>query len=166
LTLDDRPDIVPAPVSDFSQSYSTTVAGTCADCFAVLTDFAAYPAWASAVTECRVVDRYPDGLARRVAFALDFTLKTVRYVLEYTYEPPHEARWRLVEGDVRAVEGSYRFREQDPTPHTEAICTQAIDIGFWVPGPIRRTLERKALQDSVEEFRRAVEARRAAARPG
>jgi ribosome-associated toxin RatA of RatAB toxin-antitoxin module len=144
-------------VSDFSQSYATTIAAPPDACFAVLTDFAAYPDWSGPVTECRIVDRHPDGLARRVAFALDFTVKTLRYVLEYTYEPPHTARWHLVEGDVKDVHGSYVFRPLDG--QTEAACSQAIDIGFWVPGPLRRPFEQKALRDSVEDFKRAVEAR-------
>ncbi len=148
-------------MGEVRQSQSTAVAGSVADCFAVLTDFAAYPQWSGPVTECRVLDRHPDGLPRRVAFALDFTLKTIRYVLEYTYEPPHRARWRLVEGDVKDVQGSYEFREHDG--HVEATCTQEIDVGFWVPGPLRRRFEAKALRDSVGEFRRAVEARRTSA---
>ena len=144
-------------MGEFRQSYSATVAGSLADCFAVLTDFPAYPEWSGPVQECRVVDRHPDGLPRRVAFALDFTLKTIRYVLEYTYEPPHTARWRLVEGDVKDVQGSYEFRER--AGKVEATCTQEIDVGFWIPGPLRRTFEAKALRDSVEEFKKAVEAR-------
>ena len=151
-------------MSDYRQSYSVEVDGSVADCFAVLTDFAAYPDWSGPVTECRVVDRHPDGLARRVAFTLDMTLKTLRYVLEYTYEPPHTARWHLVEsGDVKNVEGSYRFEKAGN--QVRATCSQTIDLGFWVPGPIRRPLEQKALRDSVEEFKRAVEQRaRTAAR--
>jgi hypothetical protein len=110
------------------------------------------------VTECRIVDHHPDGLPRRVAFALDMTLKTLRYVLEYTWDPPHGGRWKLVEGDVKNVEGNYRF--EPVGKRTRATCSQAIDLGFWVPGPIRRPFEQKALRDSVEEFRRAVEARK------
>jgi hypothetical protein len=150
--------MVARSVGDYSQSYTTTVEGSVEDCFAVLTDFPAYPQWSSPITECRVLERYPDGLARRVAFALDMTLKTVRYTLEYTYDPPRGARWRLVEGDLRNVEGSY-----SSTPAgdygTEATCSQAVDLGFWIPGPIRRVAEAKALRDSVEEFRKAVELR-------
>jgi len=151
-------------MADFAQSYSALVNGSLEDCFAVLTDFAAYPDWSGPVTECRVVDRHPDGLARRVAFTLDMTLKTLRYVLEYTYEPPHTARWHLVEsGDVKNVEGSYRFEKAGN--QVRATCSQSIDLGFWVPGPIRRPFEQKALRDSVEEFKRAVEQRaRTAAR--
>jgi ribosome-associated toxin RatA of RatAB toxin-antitoxin module len=144
-------------VSDYSQSYSTEIAASVADCFAVVTDFAAYPDWSSPITECRVVDRHPDGLARRVAFALDMTLKTVRYVLEYSYEPPHTLHWHMVEGDLRAVEGSYHFEERGG--RTTATCAQSVDIGFWIPGPIRRAFEHKALHDSVEEFKKAVETR-------
>src|SRR5262245_23052081 len=59
-------------VSDFQQSYSAEIAGSADDCFAVLTDFDAYPKWSGPVTECRIIDRHPDGLPRRVAFALDF----------------------------------------------------------------------------------------------
>ena len=144
-------------MSEFSQSQSADVAASIEDCFAVLTDFEAYPRWSAAVKECRVIDRHPDGLARRVAFTLDLTLKTIRYTLDYSYEPPHTGRWRLVEGDVKDVEGSYRFESLGD--RTRATCTQAIDIGFWVPGPIRRPFEQKALRDSVEEFRKAAEAR-------
>lgn len=144
-------------VSEYSQSYTATVAGSVEDCFAVLVDFPAYPEWSSPITECRVLERYPDGLARRVAFALDMMIRTVRYTLEYTYDPPRGARWRLVEGDLAGVEGSYRF---DPAGDgTEATCSQSVDLGFWIPGPIRRMAEAKALRDSVEEFRKAVETR-------
>ncbi len=144
-------------VSDYRQTYSTEVAASVDDCFAVLTDFETYPAWSSPITACRVLERYADGRARRVEFNLDMTLKTIRYVLEYTWDPPRGGDWRLVEGDVRGVEGSYRF--EPAGTRTKATCTQAVDLGFWVPGFIRSTFERKALHDSVEEFRRAAETR-------
>ena len=145
-------------MADFSQSYSVDIAGSVDDCFAVLTDFAAYPEWSGPVTECRVLDRHPDGLPRRVAFGLDMKLKTVRYVLEYEWEPPHGGRWHLTEGDLKDIQGSYRF-ETAKDRATKATCSQSVDIGFWVPGPIKRPFEQKALRDSVEEFKKAVEAR-------
>ena len=145
-------------MSDFSQSYSVEIAGSLEDCFAVLTDFDAYPSWSGPVTECRVLERHPDGLPKRVAFSLDMMLKIVHYTLDYEYEPPRGGRWHLVESpDVKDVHGSYVFELAGP--RTRATCTQTIDIGFWVPGPIRRPLEHKALRDSVEEFKKAVEGR-------
>ena len=144
-------------MAEVRQSYSTTVAGTVDACFAVLTAFEAYPQWSSVIRKCRVLERHPDGLAKRVEFTLDMTVKRIRYVLEYAYEPPDGATWRLVEGDVKDVEGSYRF-EETPTG-VKATCSQAVDLGFWVPGFIRSLAEAKALRDSVEEFKRAVETR-------
>src|SRR5262245_10760119 len=88
---------------------------------------------------------------------LDMTVKTIRYVLDYSYDRPHGATWALVEGDVRSINGEYRFEETDGG--TTATCSQAIDLGFWLPGFVRSGLEKKALRDSVEEFRQAVEAR-------
>lgn len=142
-------------MSEYSQTYTTNVAGSVDDCFRVLVEFERYPDWSSPIKVCRVVDRHPDGLPRRVEFQLDMTIKTLRYVLEYEYDRPHGARWHLVEGDVAGVEGEYRF-EADGAG-ARATCTQAIDLGFWVPGFIRKTFEAKALHDSVEEFRAAVE---------
>ena len=144
-------------MGDYTQSYSTDVAGTIDECFKVLVDFEAYPSWSSPIRGCTIIDRHPDGLARRVEFQLDMTIKTIRYVLEYTYDVPNGARWRLVEGDVRGVEGTYRFDSRGE--HTTATCTQSIDLGFWIPGFVRRSFEQRALRESVEEFRKAVEQR-------
>ncbi len=146
-------------MSEYQRSYSTTIAAPATECFAVLTAFEDYPRWSSPITGCRVLARNADGLPARVEFTLDMTVKTVRYVLGYDYDPPHGATWKLVEGDLQDVEGSYRFEE---TPSgTTATCTQGIDLGFWLPGFLRSGFEQKALRDSVEEFRAAVEARRA-----
>lgn len=144
-------------MADYRQSYSTTVAGTPEDCFAVLVDFERYPDWSSPITSCRVLTRGDDGLPKQVAFELNMTVKTLRYTLEYRFDPPHGGDWSLVEGDVSAVEGSYRFEPEGD--RVTATCTQAIDVGFWVPGFLKRTFEQRALVDSVEEFRRAVESR-------
>ena len=160
-TLDRAPGapLSSAPaVSDFSQSHSVEIAGSLEDCFAVLTDFEAYPSWSGPVTECRVLERHPDGLPKRVAFSLDMTLKTIRYTLDYEYEPPRGGRWHLVESpDVKDVHGSDVF--EPAGKRTRATCTQTIEIGFWVPGFLRAPLEQKALRDSVEEFKKAVEGR-------
>ncbi len=145
-------------MSEYRQSYSTTIAAPVTDCFAVLVAFEDYPRWSSPITSCRVLEHHADGLPKRVEFLLDMTVKTIRYVLDYTYDRPHGATWEFVEGDVRAISGEYRFEEAGG--RTTATCSQAIDLGFWLPGFVRSGLEKKALHDSVEEFRQAVEARR------
>jgi len=144
------------------QSYTTEIAASPADCYAVITDFPAYPRWSSAVSAAQVREHHPDGTAKQVQMELDIKIRRIRYVLEYCHEPPARLSWSLVEGDVKAVEGSYVFEEAGPSS-TRVTCTQAVDIGFWVPGFLKSIFERQALRDSVEEFKREVEARQSRA---
>ncbi len=99
-----------------------------------------------------VLDRHPDGQARRVEFVVDMKLGTVRYVLEYTWHPPNRLTWKMTEGDLADIEGSYVF-EADGPARTTATCSQAISLGFWVPSLILRPIEQTALEQSVLEFK-------------
>lgn len=139
------------------QTYTTTVAASPSDCFAVITNFAAYPEWSSAVRAATVRDHHSDGLAKQVEMELDIKIRRIRYTLEYRYEPPTRLMWHLVGGDLKGVEGSYVFEEVS-SGCTQVTCTQAVDVGFWIPGFLRSVFEQQALRDSVEEFKRAVEA--------
>ena len=139
------------------QEFSTEIAASVEQCFATITDFERYPNWFSSIEKSRVLERYPDGLAKRIEFHLDMKLKTVRYVLEYCYERPTHLTWTAVDGDIEAVEGAYRFEKLAPRL-SRATCRQSVSLGFWVPGPIRRLIERQALQQSVLEFKTAAEA--------
>jgi len=140
------------------QSYTTEVAASPATCYEVITDFPAYPRWSAAVCRAEVRAQYEDGAAKQVEMELDIKIRRIRYVLEYQHQPPTRLTWSLVEGDVKGIEGSYVFEEigQD---RARVTCTQAVDIGFWVPGFLRSIFERQALKDSVEEFKREIEAR-------
>jgi ribosome-associated toxin RatA of RatAB toxin-antitoxin module len=140
------------------QTYTTSIRADPAACFAVITDFDAYPQWSSAVRRTRVLEHHPDGLAKRVEMELDITIRRIRYVLEYRYEPPGRLTWKMAEGDLRGVEGVYTFEPAGPG-RTQVTCSQAVDVGFWIPGFLRHTFEQHALRTSVEEFRQAVETR-------
>jgi hypothetical protein len=85
-------------------------------------------------------------------------IRTIHYTLDYSYDLPARAFWKLFEGDLTDVAGSYHF-EALSADRTRATCTQAIDTGFWLPGPLRRMAERQALRDSVLEFKAEVERR-------
>src|SRR5258707_12017427 len=143
-------------MAEAEQSFTTEVGAGIDDCCAVLLDFDRYPAWSGPTTASRVLDTYPDGRARRVEMTLDMKIKNVRYVLEYTYDLPRRAAWRLVEGDVSGIVGSYEFVPIDAA-RTRTTCSQAVDLGFWIPGPLRRGIERQALRDSVLEFKPEAE---------
>jgi ribosome-associated toxin RatA of RatAB toxin-antitoxin module len=144
-------------MAETRQRFTAEIDASPEACFATVLDFPAYPAWSSVISSCSVRELAADGTPRVVEFELDMTIKTVRYVLEYRPEPPTTLEWTLVEGDVASVEGRYTFERKGRK--TVATCEQAVDLGFWVPGPIRRVAEQKALKDSVLEFKAEVERR-------
>jgi ribosome-associated toxin RatA of RatAB toxin-antitoxin module len=141
------------------QEFSTEVRASVAQCFAVITDFGSYPRWYSSIQRIDVLAQYPNGLARRVEYHVDMKLKTVRYVLEYTYKKPTLLSWKSVEGDIEMIQGSYRF-EKLAASLTRATCRQGVSLGFWLPGPLRSWIEGQALERSVLEFKAAAEENR------
>jgi uncharacterized membrane protein len=147
-------------MAEVQQTFSTEIHAPAALCYAAIADFVAYPSWSSPITQTRVLDAHPDGFARRVEFFIDMKVKTVRYVLEYTWTPRERLSWTYVEGDVQDIVGSYVF-EPLAGDRTQATCSQAVSLGFWVPGFLRRTLEQTALRQSVLEFKTEAERRAA-----
>lgn len=140
------------------REYTTEIAATPLDCFKVVVDFDAYPSWSSPIEDVEVLEYDGGGIGRVVEFHANMRVRTVRYVLEYKYKKPGQLTWRSVDGDVASIEGSYQF-VRGAHKNTDVICRQAVDLGFWVPGPLRKLAERSALQQSVEEFKVEVERR-------
>jgi ribosome-associated toxin RatA of RatAB toxin-antitoxin module len=143
---------------DAAQEVAVEIAATPAECFETILDFERYPEWSSAVEQARVLERDRAGIGRVIEFHLDMKVRSVRYVLEYTYKKPTELLWHSVDGDLESIQGRYRFRKLGPAL-TEATCRQEIQLGFWMPGPLRKLAERTALRQSVHEFKAEVERR-------
>src|SRR5436853_1743731 len=122
-------------MADHDQSFTTPIEAPLEVCYAAIADFEAYPTWSSPVSSIRVLNRHPDGHARQVEFVVDMKLRTVRYVLEYTWHPPNRLTWKMADGDLADIEGSYVFTADGPA-RTTAMCSQAISLGFWVPSLI------------------------------
>jgi len=140
-----------------AQEFTAEIAASVDQCFAAIIQFEKYPKWFSPIERIKVLDRYPDELARRVEIHINIRIKTIRYVLEYAYEKPTHLTWEAVDGDIEAIEGSYAFDRLGPKK-TRATCRQAVSLGFWLPGPIRGLMEHQALKQSVLEFKAAAEA--------
>jgi uncharacterized membrane protein len=143
------------------QEFSTEIAAPVDVCFQVITTFEQYPEWFSAIAAVAVLERYPNGLGKIVEFGMDMMFKRIRYVLEYRYQPPTHLEWRSVDGDIESIAGRYDFQPLSKIK-TRATCRQAVSVGFWVPGAVKKLLEQTALKQSVLEFKAAAEAAYAA----
>ena len=125
-------------------------------CFAAIVDFETYPKWQQAVVEAEVLDRYQDGLGKRVRLKVDAKLRTVSYVLHYHYDRPGKLWWDFVEGDgVKHIEGEYLFDELDGG--TRATYKLGVDVGIPVPGAIARRLNEEVMRRSVEDLKARAE---------
>ncbi len=139
------------------QSHTEVIVAPVAVCFDLLVDFERYPEVFGPVEAAEIVSSDQAASAWTVRFELNMVVRSVCYTLAYQGRRPGSLAWQLVEGDLAAVEGDYELTALEDDL-TEATCRQAVDPGFWVPGPIRRMIERSALADSVREMKKAAEA--------
>ena len=132
------------------------VEGTPQECFDALVDYERFPDWQRAVKTVDVVTRDSAGRGEEVSFEIDAKVKTIRYTLRYSYEPPARITWDYVSGDVKDVDGEMTLEDQgDGT--TLATYSLALDPGVWLPGPLQKVLNDQVMKGSVEDLKRRVE---------
>ena len=106
-------------------------------CYEILLDFDRWPDWQPGLSSAVVHERDADGRGELVEFTADAVVKKIRYTVRYTHAPPHRMSWVLVEGDVKAGDGEFLLDEIAPG-RTRATYRLVSDLGFYVPGPLRR----------------------------
>jgi uncharacterized membrane protein len=135
------------------------VEASTAEIFAVATDFGAYPEWNANIKRVEVKETDDEGRATTVWFEVDAKVKTVTYTLAYDYsEAPEAFSWNLVDGDVKALSGSYRFDEFDDI--TEVQYETSLDPGFPIPGFLKRQGEKAIVKGALADLKKRVESLR------
>jgi uncharacterized membrane protein len=142
-----------------SVSDNIDVKATTDEIFAVATDFEAYPEWNANIKKVEVKETDDEGRATKVWMEVDAKVKTVSYTLAYDYsEAPEAFSWSLIDGDVKALSGAYRFDEFDDV--TEVQYETAIDPGFPVPGLLKRQAEKQIVKGALQDLKKRVESSR------
>jgi len=136
--------------------HHVVIEATPRECFDALTDYESFPDWQAAVKDVEVLSRDGDGRGHDVEFHVDAKVKTVRYVLRYSYEEPHSITWDYIEGDPKDVDGEYVLEERDDG-FTLATYSLAIDPGVWMPGRLQKVLGEQVMKGSMEDLKRRVE---------
>lgn len=132
------------------------VKATAEELFEVATDFASYPDWNPNIKETRVEETDDEGRPSKVWFKVDAKLKVVAYTLAYDFSnAPESFSWELVDGDVKALEGSYTFDEFEDV--TEVRYEMAIDPGFPVPGFMKKQAEKQIARAALQDLKKRVE---------
>jgi carbon monoxide dehydrogenase subunit G len=142
-----------------STTATITVAAPSAAVMAVISDFAAYPEWASAVRSTDVLARDGAGLASRVRFELDAGLVKDTYVLGYRWDGNAGVRWDLAEpgSAVSGMTGGYLLADQGG--RTEVTYDLAVDVRIPMPGILKRRAEKMIIDAALKGLKERVEAR-------
>ena len=120
-----------------------------------LTDFETFPDWQAAVMECEVLERDAEGRGSLVRMKVDAKIRKVDYVVRYSYDLPHALSWEQVSGDLKENTGNYTFapREDGGTDVTVDIVAE---VGFFVPGPMKKLIREQSLKNSLRELKKRV----------
>jgi ribosome-associated toxin RatA of RatAB toxin-antitoxin module len=124
--------------------------------FGVATDLESYPEWNANIKRVEIKARTEDGLPSEVWMEVDAKLKIVSYTIGYDYaNAPESFSWSLIEGDVKELEGSYKFDEFDDV--TEVTYEMKVDPGFPIPNLLKRQAERQIARGALEDLKKRVE---------
>lgn len=142
----------------FKVKDSIDIEATADEIFEVATDFESYPEWNPDIKKIEITETDEDGRAAKVFYEVDARLKAVRYTLAYDYSgAPESYAWDLVDGDVKALTGSYTFDEFEDV--TDVTYELTLDPGFPVPGILRRQGENQIKKSALEGLKKRVESR-------
>jgi ribosome-associated toxin RatA of RatAB toxin-antitoxin module len=121
-----------------------------------LTDFEAYPQWQSGVLECTVKERDEDGRGTLVEMYVDAKIRKNRYRVRYFYDLDNgKLGWDYVDGDLQECVGRYEMKPV--ADGTELSINIVTEIGFFVPGPMKKLIRDQSLKNSMRDLKKFVE---------
>lgn len=135
--------------------YTEVVQASADDIVASLLDFDSYTEWQSGMLECTVKERDEQGRGSLVEFYVDAKIKKIRYVVRYYYDLPDSLGWEYVSGDLKECTGRYQLRPADGG--TEVSVDIVTEIGFFVPGPMKKLIRDQSLKNSMRDLKKRVE---------
>ena len=112
-------------MSDLSGAASTVIAAPPERCFAIAADVERAPEWQGAMRSARAIAHDAAGRPLLVETEIDALVAQVSLVLRFSYDEPHGLRWSREAGDLKGLEGSWRF---EPTDDGGTRATYALDI--------------------------------------
>ncbi|MGF1668067.1 MAG: SRPBCC family protein [Acidimicrobiia bacterium] len=126
-------------------------------CFAVASDIASYPEWATGVRVTEVLGHDSAGRVDRAHFVIDGMVKEIAYDLRYSYDEPNRISWTAEPGDdLKSLEGSYAFNRLEES-RTEVVYALRAEPAFTIPGFLRRQVEKQIVGTALRGLRERVE---------
>ena len=150
-------------MADLEGTRAIEIAAPRERCFAIAADLDRLPGWHGAMTEVEVLERDAQGRGTLVQSELDASVTRVHMQLRFSYDEPGGLRWTRESGDLRSLEGSWRFEERD---EGLTLATYRLEIGVGrrlsilvrsVRGPVRDRVESLLTDRPVEGLKARAE---------
>ena len=150
-------------MADLEGRRTIEIAAPRARCFAIAADLDRVPEWHGAMTDVEVLERDDVGRATVVQSEMDASVTRLQMRLRFNYDEPAAIRWTRESGDLRSLDGSWRF-ESGGNGLTVATYTLEIGVGRrlallvrTVRGPVRDRVESLLADRPVEGLKARAE---------
>ena len=150
-------------MGDLTGAAANEIAAPPERCFAIAADVERAPEWQGAMRSARALERGPGGRPVLVETEIDALVAGVTVVLRFAYDEPYGMRWDRERGDLKGLEGSWRF---DPAPGGGTLATYSLDIGLnralallrkGVRGPAEARVRALLVDRPLEGLKRVAE---------
>jgi ribosome-associated toxin RatA of RatAB toxin-antitoxin module len=139
-----------------TDAYSEVIQAAPDDIVKVLLDFDSYTEWQSGMLECTVKERDAEGRGTLIEMYVDAKIKKIRYRVRYLYDLDNgRLGFDYVDGDLKECTGRYRLTPQDDGG-TEVSIDITTEVGFFVPGPMKKLIRDQSLKNSMRDLKKRV----------
>ena len=129
--------------------------------FEVAADVEGSPRWQPGIKSADAVERDGDGRQVIVDTVSDGKVRDLKSRLRFSYDEPDGLRWEQEDGDLSAVEGSWRFEKLDED-RTRATYELSVDLGrmlgMIIRGPVVDLLRKQMVDTMPGKLKDFVEA--------
>jgi ribosome-associated toxin RatA of RatAB toxin-antitoxin module len=127
-------------------------------CWAVVEDVPTAPEWQGGLVAMDVVQRDDQGRALVCDALSDAKLRKVRTRVRFTYEAPTRLSWRMIEGELHSMEGSWELEDlgDGRTRITYSLAVDPGSIPPFVRGPIEKAARAILVNGRATELAKRV----------
>ncbi len=131
------------------------------ECFAIASDFANYPEWASDIKSVEIIEQDKAGRGTRVAFRAAAFGRSASYTLHYSFDDtePYGISWIQEKADLTAkLDGNYQFNPLDDGT-TEVVYSLEVELLVPIPGFVKRRAESKIVHSALKDLKDRAESK-------